>query len=212
MNTTTNSNRCVIVSAADITNYSRIKSFLSSDDFFIYCDAGLKHQKELGFEPDLIIGDFDSFDKPDTTTPVIQLPCKKDDTDTFYAVKEAIKQGFTDFILLGSIGNRLDHSLCNISALLYLYKKGLNACIIDDYSHMQIAGKNTLYIEETYSFFSLMNINGTAKGVSIKNAHYPLKNATIKADYQYAISNQVNKETRAEVTVKKGELLLIKVW
>lgn len=204
--------RCVIVSAADISNYSKIKAFLKADDFFIYCDAGLKHQQPLGFEPDLIIGDFDSYSKPDTPTPIIQLPCKKDDTDTFYAVKEAINRGFTEFVFAGSIGNRFDHSLCNISALLFLYKKGYKAYIIDDYSQMEVVGKETVFIEDSFSYFSLMNIDGTAKGVTIKNAHYPLDKATIKADYQYAISNQVNKGQTAEVSVKKGVLLLIKVW
>ena len=39
--------RCVIVGAAEITEYDRIKSCLREDDFFVYCDAGLKHLEKL---------------------------------------------------------------------------------------------------------------------------------------------------------------------
>ena len=55
--------RCVIIGAAEIQNYEKIKSCLNKNDYYIYCDAGLKHQEALGVWPDLIIGDFDSYSK-----------------------------------------------------------------------------------------------------------------------------------------------------
>ena len=51
----------VIFGAAPIKNYETVKKYISDDDFFIFCDGGLVHQKELDIAPDLIIGDFDSF-------------------------------------------------------------------------------------------------------------------------------------------------------
>lgn len=204
--------RCVIVSAAEIKNYKKIKSFLLPTDYFIFCDAGLNHQKELGVTPNLIVGDFDSTQRPETSIETIQLPCEKDDTDTFYAVKEALKRGFDDFILLGVIGNRFDHSMCNISCLLYLYEKGIPATIIDDYSEMSIAGSNPVFIEDKYSYFSLMNVTGDVSGVTIKNAKYTLDNSEIKASYMYGSSNEVLPGKIAEVSIKNGNLLLIKVW
>lgn len=204
--------RCVIVSAAEIKNYSKIKSYLSKNDFFIYCDGGLNHQEKLGFKPDLIIGDFDSFKKPDTSIEIIALPCEKDDTDTFFAVKEALNRGFNDFVFIGSIGNRFDHSLCNISALMYLYQKKIPALLLDDYSEITIADKNPSKVKDEFAYFSLMNIAGNVKGVTITNAKYPLKNAAIKASYQFGISNQVIPGKEAVITIKKGILLLVKIW
>jgi len=52
--------KCLIIGGADIKEYDRIRSYLSEDDFCIYCDSGLKHRKKLGIDPDLIVGDFDS--------------------------------------------------------------------------------------------------------------------------------------------------------
>ena len=60
--------RCVIFGAAKIQNYEQIKKNLLPDDFFVFCDGGLVHSKELKIEPDLIVGDFDSFEKPDTNS------------------------------------------------------------------------------------------------------------------------------------------------
>ncbi len=89
--------RCVIVGGADINNYEYIKSCLRNDDFILFCDSGLKHLESLQVNPGLIVGDFDSHDNPHLGVETIVLPCEKDDTDTVFAVKEAIKRGFDDF-------------------------------------------------------------------------------------------------------------------
>lgn len=120
----------VIFGAAPIKNYETVKKYISDDDFFIFCDGGLVHQKALDIAPDLIIGDFDSFELSDLSeklqknTEIIKLPCEKDDTDVFFAVKEACRRGFESFKFFGVLGNRFDHSLVNISVLLYLKKMG----------------------------------------------------------------------------------------
>lgn len=208
--------RCVIVGASPICEIKRIKTFIKEDDYIIACDGGLNNCKSLEIKPNLIIGDFDSFDEKDLkeykNIEVIKLPREKDDTDTFFAVKEALRRKYEDFLLLGLIGKRFDHSLCNISVLLFLNNKKKKAEIIDDYSKMIIVDKFEKYISDKYAYFSLMNVDGTAKGVYIENAKYPLKNAQIKSDFQYAISNEVIKGNKASVKVKKGRLLLIKVF
>ena len=96
--------RCVIVGGADINNYEYIKSCLRNDDFIVFCDSGLKHLESLRVNPGLIVGDFDSHDNPHLGVETIVLPCEKDDTDTVFAVKEAIKRGFDDFLLIGVVG------------------------------------------------------------------------------------------------------------
>ena len=204
--------RCVVVSAAEIKNYEKVKSYFKSDDFFVFCDGGLNHRNGLGVEPNLIVGDFDSFYKKDFGIETIVLPCEKDDTDTFFAVKEALKRGFDDFLLIGCIGNRFDHSLCNVSVLLYLQEKNVKAILVDDYSEMLIVGSKKVYIEDSFSYFSLMCVAGDVEGVNILDAEYPLENAKIKTSYNYGISNKINREKRSCVWVEKGCMLLIKVF
>ena len=203
--------RCVIIGGADIGRYRRIRAHLQRDDFYICCDSGLKHREGLGIAPDLIVGDFDSHANPHLPVETLVLPREKDDTDTVFAAKEALARGFRQFLLLGVTGGRLDHTLGNLSLLLMLHAGGVPAVAQDDYSEMQIVADKPVLVEDRYPFFSLLNISGLARGVTIRNAKYPLLNAEITCEYQYGISNEVLPGRTAEVSVRKGRLLLIKV-
>ena len=67
-------NRCVIFGGADMTDMERIRRSLREDDFIICCDSGLKYAEQLSLHPDLIVGDFDSHQRPETRTETIVLP------------------------------------------------------------------------------------------------------------------------------------------
>jgi len=202
--------RCVIVGGADIGNYGFIRQTLRDDDYVIFYDSGLKHRDGLQTRPGLIVGDFDSHENPHLDVETIVLPCEKDDTDTVYAVKEAVKRGFDDFLLIGVVGARLDHTLGNVSILLYLDSLGKHGCIIDDYSEMEIVSDKPVSVCDRYAFFSLLNITGCAKDITITGAKYPLDGGEITCEYQYGISNEVLPGETATVSVKHGKLLLIK--
>ena len=215
--------RCVIAGGAEIRDYERMKGYLRADDFIIYCDSGLRHIEGLGRHPSLIIGDFDSAERPDIDVETIVLPVAKDDTDTMHAVKVGIDRGFTDFLLLGVTGGRADHSLVNLYALFYLDSHGCRGMIADDYSEMEVISahpemingrtvtvRGKASVEDRYPFFSLINMTGTARGITIRNAKFPLENAEITSDYQYATSNEVLAGKTAEIIVGEGRLLLIK--
>ena len=209
----------VIFGAAPIKNYETVKKYISDDDFFIFCDGGLVHQKALDIAPDLIIGDFDSFELSDLSekvrknTEIIKLPCEKDDTDVFFAVKEACRRGFESFKFFGVLGNRFDHSLVNISVLLYLKKMGKQAVLVDDFSEICVFDNNAEEISSEFSYFSVLCIDGSLEGVNIIDAKYPLKNAVISTDYQFGVSNEVLKgKKNALVWADKGFGLLVKVF
>ena len=204
--------RCVIVGGAGIRNYQTIWEYQNPSDFNIFCDSGLYHQEWLGVEPHLIVGDFDSHANPHMDVETIVLPREKDDTDTAFAVKEALKRGFDDFLLLGVAGGRLDHTLGNVSILLMLHSLGKRALLVDDYSEMEIVSKDPVYIDDSFPFFSLLNISGTAEGITVEGAKYPLRDGSIRCTCQYGISNEVLPGHQARVSVEKGELLLVKVF
>lgn len=206
--------RCVIIGGASIGDYDAVCRWLRPDDYVIYCDCGLRHMDGLGVEPDLIVGDFDSYSNPEYDTETIVLPCEKDDTDTVFAVKDALRRGFEDFLLIGVVGERLDHTLGNVSILLMLDSAGKKGIIIDDYSEMEIVSdrcEKPCIIDDSYAYFSLLNISGKASGVTIRGAKYPLEDAEITCEYQYGVSNEVLPGCTAEVIVGEGKLLLIKV-
>ncbi len=204
--------RCVIVGNARINNYALIKKYIKEDDFLVYCDGGLKHVNKIGREPDLIIGDFDSHEKPETDTEIIVLPCEKDDTDTCYAMKECIERGFDEFLFVGVIGDRFDHTYGNISLLLKLDELNLKGTMLDDYSEMSIVPRKGTTIKGNISYFSLLTLSEVSKGVTIIGAKYNLDNAEINNTYQYGISNELIDGQVAKVFSAEGKLLLIKIF
>ena len=203
--------RGVIVGGADIRDHDSVRAQLRPDDYVVYCDSGLRHMERLQASPCLIVGDFDSHEKPETDVETIVLPREKDDTDTAFAVMEALRRGCDRFLLLGVIGARLDHTLGNVSILLYLDSKGIPATIMDDYSEMEIVSRYEAMIPDQYAYFSLINIGGIARGINISGAKYPLENAEITCEYQYGISNEVLPGHTAKVSIRTGRLLLIKI-
>ena len=203
--------RCVIVGGADIRAYDFVRSHLRADDFVIYCDSGLKHREGLGAAPDLIVGDFDSHENPHLPVETIVLPRAKDDTDSVFAVKEALRRGFEEFLLLGAMGARLDHTLANVGILLMLDAANKRAMAVDDYSEMRIVSREPAHVQDDCSYFSLLNVSGLARGVTIRGAKFPLEDGEITCEYQYATSNEVVPGQTAEITVKEGRLLLIEV-
>lgn len=52
--------RCVIVAAGSIDDTSAIKAYADSADFVIAADAGYVYCRDVGIEPDLFVGDYDS--------------------------------------------------------------------------------------------------------------------------------------------------------
>ena len=203
--------RCVIVGGAPIRDHEEIRRQLRPGDYLIFCDSGLRHMEGLGRRPDLVVGDFDSHENPHLPAETIVLPCEKDDTDTVFAAKEAVRRCFGQFLLIGVTGGRMDHTLGNLSILLWLDSLGLRGRILDDHSEMEIVSRSPVEVGEEFPYFSLLNISGTARGIRITGAKYPLEAGEITCDYQYGISNEVLPGHTARITVAEGRLLLVKV-
>ena len=200
----------MIVGGAAIGRYEEIRKYLRPGDYYIFCDNGLRHLEYLGVEPDLIIGDFDSHAVPELPVETIFLPREKDDTDSVYAVREALKRGFVEFLLIGVVGERIDHSLGNLSILLKLDSLGMRGLIVDDYSEMEIVSRRAAEIGPEFPFFSVLNISGVARGITIENAKFPLRDGKIDCEYQYGVSNEPLPGMTAVVRVAEGKLLLVR--
>ncbi len=200
--------RCVILSGGPIADYTKIKALIKQNDYIIAADRGLHHAACLGITPHLAVGDFDSHPAPDFEVETVSLPSEKDDTDTMYAVKEALARGYRDILLLGATGGRSDHLLANLYTLLYIKQAGAVGTIADEHCLITpVCGSAAA--DSTYPYFSLVAIAGQARGVTITGAKYSLENGVIDPCYQYAVSNQVLPGQTAHISVGSGEVLLI---
>ena len=96
-------------------------------------------------QPDLFIGDFDSYDGAvDPAVPVERLQPEKDDTDTGHAIRHALDQGYRTLILVCALGGRLDHTLANIQDAASAAAEGAAVTILDEREEITFLAGGTL--------------------------------------------------------------------
>ena len=94
-------------------------------DYIIAADGGWQYCKQEGIVPDLLLGDFDSLAVVPDFAHIHRVPVEKDDSDMMLAIKRGLERGETLFHLYGGMGGqRTDHTVANLQALLYLADHG----------------------------------------------------------------------------------------
>ena len=194
---------CYIFCALPVNSLPEI----DSDDLVIAADAGYKQLG--GIKPHLVVGDFDSLGYVPREESVVELPVRKDDTDALFAVKLGLSRGFRRFVLLGSVGGRLDHTLANIQALAYLTTRGARGVLTGSGETVAMIQNGALRFSGTpEGIVSVFAYGGTAKGVTEENLAYPLDRATVTTDFPIGVSNEFTNQP-ACVTVEEGCLLIV---
>ncbi|MDD6736115.1 MAG: thiamine diphosphokinase [Clostridiales bacterium] len=197
--------RAVIICGGYVGEY--IKDYIRTDDFIICADSGYDRAAKYDIEPDIIIGDMDSVNIDTSDKNRIVYPTHKDCTDGELTVIYALEHGFSEVILFGMIGSRMDHTLANISLLKQL--KNIDAVIIDDHNEIRFTdGKITLSgnVGDTVSFIPFI---GDCEGVTTEGLEYELLNDTVKSGTSLGVSN-VMTEKQCSFFIKKGEAFIIR--
>ena len=84
--------RCVIIGASPETDCIMLSRLLCADDYIVCADGGCRFAEKIGAVPDMIVGDFDSGEKPKNFGgELLVLPVRKNDTDTMFAAREMMK-------------------------------------------------------------------------------------------------------------------------
>ncbi|MGN0491354.1 thiamine diphosphokinase [Ruminococcus sp.] len=202
--------RCVIISGSPETNPNFLKQAVKPDDYVICADRGYEFAKLAGIEPDLIVGDFDSYkEKISENCEIVKLNPHKDDTDTIHAIDLAFKQGFTEFLLLGALGGRIDHTFANISALYYIADRGGKGILLSENERVEFLERGE-YCFDGYcgKTFSLFPFGCESVCVSYQGAEYPLDRYRIKSSVPLGISNVFISE-KSEIKIYDGNAILI---
>lgn len=202
--------RCVIISGSPDTNVEEIKSLCTSDDFIVCADSGYSFAKKAGLTPNLIIGDFDSLkEELPQNTEVVKLNTHKDDTDTEHCVMECIRRGYKDFLLLGSIGGRTDHTFANIATLAFLSEYNYNGIARNNGEEIRILKEGSYEMNNKKGLiFSVFPYGCESVNVTYKGAEYMLNNKTLTYNVSRGISN-VFVDDNAEITVNRGRAILL---
>ena len=97
---------------------------LSDYDLSIAVDAGAVWFRAHNYTPDFAVGDFDSIDADTfawleaSNTHIKRVPCDKDYSDLELALSLCEEQQVQSATIVGALGERIDHQLCVLGALL----------------------------------------------------------------------------------------------
>ena len=206
--------KVAIVCSGTVENYDNIKHFFDDAKFIISVDGGASHLKQMGIEPDILVGDFDSVSSEDyfyfvnQGIEVSKFPAEKDMTDSELAVELAVSKGADEIVFIGALGTRMDHSISNILMLRTLVEKDIKAYIINEKNEIYMCRNQITIPKKEGSRLSLIPVTAEAKGVTTKGLKYPLKDATMKLGTSWGVSNEFVWD-EATVRVSEGILLVI---
>lgn len=199
--------RAVIITGGEILNKTAFNP--REGDIYICADSGICNAAVLGIKPDVVIGDFDSYDGdfPDNINVIVHPP-EKDETDTALAAEYAIGRGYKTIEIWGGTGGRLDHTMANILLLYSLYKKGVKAVLRDGINTAEVTDNAVSIKKGSAKYVSVFSLADISEGVTILGAKYPLKNYTLKQGDSLGVSNEVV-DDKMDITLKSGMLLVI---
>jgi thiamine pyrophosphokinase len=185
-------------------NYLKTIPFVE-EDLIIAVDRAALMMLEHGIHFDLAIGDFDSVTKAELdrikekSDKIITFEKKKDFTDSYLAVKEALKYNPEEIIIYGGIGKRIDHTYANLELLMLG-----NIQIQSETSCLYTLEPGVYHIENHYkyiSFFAIENI----KNLTLKGFEFELEEYNLDRFDPLCISNH----GQGEITFTKGTMLVI---
>lgn len=194
-------------------------------DCLMVADSGMDFLYRNKIVPDVIAGDFDSVseeayqyflemkEKSSETEghlEILKLNPVKDDTDTEFVIREAIRRGAKEICILGATGTRLDHVMANVNLLGIGLEKGVSIELVDAHNRIRMIS-DALEIEKSNQFgefVSILPVKGNAKGVTLKGMKYPLKDADVACFSSLGVSNEIVEEV-ARISVREGTLLVI---
>lgn len=202
--------RCVIIAGSPDYDVDFILATVKKDDFVICADKGYLYARNAGIFPDIVVGDFDSYnEKISDNCEIIKLNPHKDDTDTIHSIDIAFSRGYSNIVILCGIGGRFDHTYSNVAALQYISQKGGKGLLLsaDERIEFLPTGEYSFkgYMGKTFSLFPF---GCSDVFVSYKGAEYSLDYYRLENSIPMGVSN-VFITDEAKVTIHKGNAIII---
>ncbi len=204
--------KCIILANGKAPKKNQI-TFLLKNGFekLICADGGANSALKLGLVPDYIIGDLDSvssiaLNRYKSKSRIIKIK-RQNDTDVEKCLKFAIKSGYSEVVLMGATGNRLDHTFCNLGIIIKFFHNIKIILTAEDSILIPYTGKVELKTVpgETISVYGIdSNTKITSSGLK-----YPLNNVALPFGEKESTSNVSEKE-KVKLNVKGKVIFVIR--
>ncbi len=191
---------------------SVIEYLLKRDYSKLICaDGGANKAKKMNIVPDFIIGDLDSI-LPETLKyysgkcEIIKIE-RQNDTDVEKCLKYAIGKNYSEVVLLGVTGDRLDHTFCNLGIVLKFFDRIKIKIVAENSVLLAYKGRHTITTVpgETISLYGF-DRKTKFKSEGLK---YPLDNIPLPFGERESTSNVADGDS-VTINIKGGTGFVIR--
>ena len=206
--------RAIIIANGQIHDGDFLRSLVAPTDLVICADGGASNALALGLQPQVVVGDLDSFDESQRLRlekmhcQFIVHPACKDETDLELALYYAIEHGVDEILILGALGGRIDQTLANILLLALPELRSVQARILDGRQEVFLIRDEALVEGQVGDTLSLLPLTGEVTGIYTEGLEYPLENGTLYLGPTRGVSNAL---TASQARVRVGQGLLLAV-
>lgn len=201
--------RSFIFTGGIVDSYNNLPIKPDDSDLIICADSGINHCIASKIKPHIWVGDFDSsdfeaFENSELLkdTKIVRLSPCKDDTDTEHALHIAMDMGFSDVVIVGGFGGRLDHTMANAFLAEEAYNFGVTLTVEDDKNVLHYLKNDTLHLKKSrLKYISVIPIEDSL--VSCTGFLYPLTNEKLRRGPARGVSNELEND-EGFITIHKG--------
>ena len=204
--------RCVILSNGEYGDLEAYRKIFKNDDTIVCADGGANYAFKLGLIPDTIIGDMDSI-LPEvmeyfaaSNVVMKKYPRQKDFTDTQLALTIAQKWGAAEILMLGSLGGRLDHAMCNLYCGIEVVNNNIKLTYFTPECWVYVVNRELVINGRQGDVVSIITLTQEAHGVSISGFEYSLDSTLLDKSNPFTISNVLTGDT-GRISLEEGILL-----
>jgi len=207
--------RAIIFVNGNLSDTSEAKNIITDNDCLIASDGGVKHVLKLGLVPQIIIGDFDSISRSlqkklkNKKIEQIKYSVKKDKSDFELAIDLCLKRKFQEIIIIGILGDRIDHMIANIFLIAKIQTQNpkIKIKIFEGKNEIFILNNEIIITGKIGDEISIIPVSDKLEGIITEGLEYRLKNEELMFGSTRGISN-VMKKTSIKILIKKGVALV----
>lgn len=202
----------VVVANGEIEDKTWAVSVLKAATLIVAADGGAAHLLALGFRPELVIGDLDSFPAglgplwQAAGTRFITAPRAKDETDLELALLYVADHYQEEIIILGGLGGRLDQTLANLMLLAHPKLRSRPVRLLTPFQTAWLITHFSQIEGEIGDLLSLIPLSGDALVMATTGLQWPLHQETLYFGPARGISN-VLIQPKATIAIENGLVL-----
>ena len=203
--------KCIIIAGGNPPAKSLVNRLIRMGyTTVVAADGGYHNAKKVGVTPHYVIGDFDSVGKiPEHDLKLMKIIRyrRQSDTDVEKCIKFLASKGAREYVLLGGIGDRLDHSVANLGYLLK-YSEVMPGTLFFGGSFVKVYENNIRLNTVKDEIISIYGFSDRVR-VTSDGLKFPLRNSSLTFGIQESTSNRAAGKSVA-LKIKNGKIYVIR--